>query len=112
MLRRNRMGVMVHCATCGLMKKPIGRSPPLGASYCDDECRGYRMVPYPGSLWPGESEAEFGYTVGADGTADAEMSQPGAAPRVTFTVRCNYCGHLPCDCTEQPGAATEEDTRR
>ncbi len=22
--------------------------------------------------------------------------------RVSFTVRCHYCGHLPCDCTEQP----------
>lgn len=23
------------------------------------------------------------------------------APITTFMVRCNYCGHLPCDCTER-----------
>jgi len=35
---------------------------------CDWECRGYREVPLSGSLWPGESEADFGYPVNDDGT--------------------------------------------
>lgn len=63
-----RVGVVVRCAVCGDMKKPIGRSGPLGASYCDDDCDGYRKEPYPGSLWPGETEEEFGFPVGSHGT--------------------------------------------
>lgn len=70
-LRATRVGVVVRCKTCCAVKKPVGRSGPLGASYCDDECSGYRQPPYPGSLWPGESEAEFGYVVGPEGTTDA-----------------------------------------
>ena len=66
-----RVGVVVHCAECGRMKKPIGRSAPLGASQCDDDCSGYGQRPYPGSLWPGESEADFGYPVGNNGTTEA-----------------------------------------
>ena len=68
------VGVIVRCGRCGHTKKPIGRSGPLGASYCDDDCAGYREEPRPGSLWPGESEADFGYPVNADGTTD---SAPG-----------------------------------
>ena len=68
MSETERVGVLVTCATCGDMKKPIGRSGPLGSSYCDDYCPGYRQPPYVGSLWPGESESEFGYSVGDDGT--------------------------------------------
>ena len=64
-----RVGIVVECAVCGDMKKPIGRSGPLGASYCDYECSGYACQPYPGSLWPGETSTEFGYPVGPDGTA-------------------------------------------
>lgn len=69
-LNPRKVGARVVCAVCGDVKKPIGRSGPLGASYCDDGqgCKGYRQQPYPGSLWPGESEAEFGYPVGDDGT--------------------------------------------
>jgi hypothetical protein len=70
-LRASRVGVRVRCGECGRTKKPIGRSEPLGVSYCNDECHGYRNNPRPGSLWPGESEADFGYPVGADGTTDA-----------------------------------------
>ena len=76
-LRENRVGVRVECQTCGYTKKPVGRSAPLGMHYCDDECAGYRRSPYPGSLWPGESEADFGYAVSADGTTDATPT-PGA----------------------------------
>lgn len=63
-----RVGVVVTCAVCDYMKKPIGRSVPLGVFYCDDECSGYRQDPRPGSLWPGERSDEFGYPVGLDGT--------------------------------------------
>lgn len=62
-----KVGVTVRCVVCGDMKKPIGRSGPLGASYCDADCPGYRQEPFPGSLWPGETEAELGYPVGNDG---------------------------------------------
>lgn len=67
-----KIGVCVICATCGNVKKPIGRSAPLDTYYCDDECPGYRKSPYPGSLWPGETEHEFGYPVGMDGCREYE----------------------------------------
>lgn len=70
-----RVGVVVRCAVCGDMKKPVGRSAPIGASYCDDECRGYRLEPYPGSLWPGESEADFGYAINDHGTVERAANE-------------------------------------
>ena len=69
---QGRVGVLVRCAVCDDMKKPIGRSGPVGAHYCDDGCPGYRQEPRPGSLWPGESEADFGYPVSTDGTAEVQ----------------------------------------
>lgn len=54
-------GVRVKCSVCGHMKKPIGRSAPLGMRLCDSECDGYYREPYPSDLWPGESRADFGY---------------------------------------------------
>lgn len=66
-LNPNKFGVYVHCQKCGYQKKPIGRSAPI-PMYCDDDCRNYRLEPYPGQLWPNESEADFGYPVGDDGT--------------------------------------------
>lgn len=71
-----KVGIQVICAVCGNMKKPIGRSGPLGLSYCEAKwdahgCEGYRQKPYPGSLWPGETEEEFGYPVGVDGWVEA-----------------------------------------
>jgi hypothetical protein len=63
-----RVGIAVVCALCGRMKQPIGRSAPMGAHYCTDTCQGYRQPPLPGSLWPRESEKDFGYPVGDDGT--------------------------------------------
>jgi len=62
-----KVGVQITCVMCGDMKKPVGRSGPLGASYCDDDCAGYRQPPYVGTLWPGETEADFGYAIGAHG---------------------------------------------
>jgi hypothetical protein len=67
-LNPNKVGVIVECAVCGFQKAPIGRSVPFEMYLCDHECTGYRQEPFPGSLWPGESESEFGYAVGDDGT--------------------------------------------
>ncbi len=57
------VGVAVNCTVCGMRKKPIGRSAPLemANSMCDHECPGYLQEPLPGSLWPGETQEEFGY---------------------------------------------------
>lgn len=63
-----KRGIPVYCSTCGLMKNPIGRSAPLQGGYCDDECDGYRQAPHVGSLWPGETDADFGYPCGDAGT--------------------------------------------
>ena len=68
-----RVGLLVHCSVCGDMKKPVGRSGPLGVSYCEppwegEGCEGYWRDPKPGSLWPGERSDDFGYPVGEDGT--------------------------------------------
>ena len=67
-LRDNVVGKVVECATCHKRKSPIGRSAPMEMYLCDDDCPGYSKAPLSGSLWPGESEAEFGYPVGEVGT--------------------------------------------
>lgn len=72
----NRVGVIIRCAVCGDMKKPIGRAGPLGASYCDLDCPGYTQKPYVGSLWPGETSEEFGYPIGINGTVEVAHSLP------------------------------------
>ena len=67
-LNPKKIGVTVRCETCKREKCPHGRSAPLGLSYChDDECTGYKYKPKSGCLWPGESEADFGYPVCDDG---------------------------------------------
>lgn len=68
LLSETRKGVRVECRRCGYTKHPIGRSAPLGMTGCD--CPDYENPPYPGSLWPGESEADFGYPVSPRGTTD------------------------------------------
>lgn len=45
---------MPRCVVCQDIKKPIGRSAPLGTVYCSSHCRGYMEEPMPGHLWPGE----------------------------------------------------------
>lgn len=68
-----RIGIRVVCARCGYTKKPIGRdASPLGGTLCDDDCEGYRLKPFPGSLWPGETSDQFGYPVGDHGTKPIE----------------------------------------
>ena len=71
--RQNLIGIRVECAVCGYMKKPIGRSGPLGAMYCDEDCQGYRQAPFVGSLWPGETSEQFGYPVSTDGTREVNQ---------------------------------------
>lgn len=67
-LRADVKGVELECAVCHRTKAPRGRSVPLGMDRCDSECKGYQQEPYPGSLWPGETEAEVGYPVADVGT--------------------------------------------
>lgn len=71
-LRVDVVGVTVTCSTCHRVKKPVGRDAPFGSDHCDDQCGGYRRAPYPGGLWPGETEVDFGYGVSLDGTNQAE----------------------------------------
>jgi hypothetical protein len=35
-----------------------------------DACVGYSQDPQVGDLWPGETEADFGYPIGPNGTRD------------------------------------------
>jgi hypothetical protein len=70
-LSATRVGIVVECESCGLEKTPLGRSAPLGMYLCTRDCPSYYNAPKPGSLWPGESEEDFGYPVSADGTTDA-----------------------------------------
>lgn len=67
-----KRGISVYCVVCKRRKAPIGRSVPyeIYGAYCERECAGYDIEPFVGSLWPGETEAEFGYPVGKDGTEE------------------------------------------
>jgi hypothetical protein len=56
-------GIAVICTVCGLRKKPHGRSAPPEIHYCNQDCSGYQDEPKPGCLWPGETEADFGYPI-------------------------------------------------
>lgn len=68
-----RVGIGVTCSLCGRTKKPIGRDAPYTHDYCEyRECEGYVIPPYPGQLWPGETEEQFGHLVGKDGTKEVE----------------------------------------
>lgn len=63
-LRTNVRGVEVECTVCHRTKCPRGRSAPAELRMCDYDCVGHNLDPQVGSLWPGESEADFGYAVG------------------------------------------------
>ncbi len=71
-LSTTKIGKRLYCTICDRQKKPIGRSAPLELNLCDRECGGYMLDPHPGSLWPNESEADFGYLVGPTGTEEKE----------------------------------------
>ncbi len=62
-LRDDYFGYRVTCEECGRIKAPLGRSCPLGYGGCDSECTGYYLEPLPSSLFPRESEADFGFKV-------------------------------------------------
>ncbi len=62
-----KRGVSVWCAECGQMKQPRGRSAGY-ASYCSLECTGYDKEPHVGSLWPGETDEDFGFACSDVGT--------------------------------------------
>lgn len=69
-LSKTKVGVDVECAICGKRKKPVGRSAPVELYMCNSECKGYYEDPHVGSLWPNESEYDFGYPVGIIGTRE------------------------------------------
>ena len=50
-----------RCITCGMSKKPVGRSVGLYAanSFCDHECSGYYDDPAPTPYWSAEDEREM-----------------------------------------------------
>lgn len=54
-----KVGIGVTCTVCGGVKDPVGRS--LMFSGCNRDCKGYRYDPKPGDLFPGETDADFGY---------------------------------------------------
>ena len=66
-LSKTKVGARLYCVVCRLHKKPIGRYAPTEMLHCSDGCNGYHQEPLPGSLWPGESEFDFGYKVGEQG---------------------------------------------
>jgi hypothetical protein len=46
----------------------------MGPEFGEPSCHGYREEPKVGDLWPGESEADFGYPVSDDGTEIREAT--------------------------------------
>jgi hypothetical protein len=76
MKKMMRVGIRVTCAMCGRTKAPHGRSisPETVAGYCTyEQCEGYLKEPYPGSLFPRETEEDFGFPVGDSGTEIREI---------------------------------------
>ncbi len=69
-LNPNKYGKYIRCTICHKRKQPIGRSAPAltDGTLCGPDCGGFNQEPLSGSLWPEESEADFGYLVGDQGT--------------------------------------------
>jgi hypothetical protein len=74
-----RIGISLECTICHRTKAPRGRSVPMAmiSSMCTlswpDEpghCAGYYEEPIPGSLWPRETDEEFGFPCSTDGTRE------------------------------------------
>lgn len=81
----NKVGSVVTCAVCLAQKAPRGRSAVPFVRYCkphdfpeDRGCPGYRQEPQVGDLWPGGSEADFGYPVSDHGTRIKEAPNADA----------------------------------
>lgn len=62
-MKKKVVGFSVDCKTCGKRKAPRGRSLPMmtARDYCTWECPGYKDLPHPGDLFPGETAEDFGY---------------------------------------------------
>ena len=65
-MKPTKRGVRVECAVCGQAKCPRGRDSPLDRCY--HKCPGYSQDPQVGSLWPGETDADFGFPCSDVGT--------------------------------------------
>lgn len=63
-----KRGVRIECAVCCQAKQPVGRSAPFTGYFCTDDCPGYEQEPHVGSLWPGETDEDFGYPCSDRGT--------------------------------------------
>ena len=66
-LAKDKVGIAVNCTVCARRKKPHGRDS-RDNGLCDGDCEGYRQEPQAGSLWPSESEFDYGFEVGDVGT--------------------------------------------
>jgi rubredoxin len=64
---------------------------------CDGECNGYREEPYAGSLWPGETEEDFGYPISADGTREEPDRKSCEQCEGEGTVQTKPAGHTHYD---------------
>lgn len=70
-LSNKKIGICIYCQECGKLKQPWGRSVPISTAniYCyHDNCEGWDKEPLSGSLFPGESEYDFGYPCSDNGT--------------------------------------------
>lgn len=68
MMDATKVGIFVRCSICGHDKAPHGRSVSMHRHYCEARsfdgthgCVGYASAPLAGCLFPGETDAEFGY---------------------------------------------------
>lgn len=77
--RPTKVGIATRCDKCVRIKKPHGRSAPMGSDYCDRDCSGYDLDPLPGCLWPGETDADFGYPCCDLSTKPITEERPHAA---------------------------------
>lgn len=74
-----KRGIGVECVVCYRRKAPRGRSVTveMADSLCSHgNCSGYWASPYPGDLWPGETEEEFGYPVSPNATEHITKVNP------------------------------------
>ena len=80
----NKRGVAVECAVCGHRKSP--RGPVCSRLACTCAMTTAQATrtsePWPATaVWPGESEAEFGYSVADDGTTCEHRKERGKHER-------------------------------
>jgi hypothetical protein len=99
-----KVGIAVECAVCRRSKKPIGRSAPMtmANSLCNHDCPGYNAEPFPGSLWPGETEKQFDFEVGPYGWKEVAIAEPETATDTAGEAGsgCMACGGSGCPACE------------